>query len=417
MKLLIFTYAPAGLGHLRVTDALADSMPKDSEYVLLGSMDRFITWIHRFTSINSFGNYIFLKSQYGLFEEIFTNVYRKFLTLTTASLYRQVKEIVIKNSEAKEIWVIATHFGIAHQVGAFKERLMRETDRKIKLIVQVTDDTSQRIWCVWGADMTFVPSKFTQVKFQEYAARYNYDFISEVIPYPLSSSLTKRIPKEMGKRSTAFENDGEIKIAVPISGAMVGLAYITDLIRNLAKSHKKFRFFVLVKQSPFTQIFISLVSQIPEVTVITGKNDAEMVSLYELMYEQNIIHMEITKPSEQAFKAIISPRRVGGSILLLTDPVGRQESENIEFLKRHGLVAGVGAERSNDSFGPSAPRAIKMPQNPYEAAKYILYAIDSGIFANMARKFHFSKRSLESGEIGPKGAKMFWKILKSRFED
>ncbi len=416
MKLLIFTYAPAGLGHLRVTDALADAMPLGNPYYLLGSIDKFITWAHRFTSLNSFGKFIFLKSQYGIFEEIFTRGYRRFLVMTAGSLYKDVKKIIEENSQVEEVWVIATHFGMAHQIGSFKDRLMKETGKKIRLVVQVTDDTSQRIWCIWGADLTFVPSRHVQKEFEEYAARYNYKFVSEVIPYPLSPTLTAMIPKEKGSRSDVFKDNGEIRIAVPISGAMVGLAFVMELIMLLSKSGKKLQIWVLVKKSSMTKVFVSVLARIPGVIVVVGKNDAETVGLYELMYQENIIHLEITKPSEQAFKAILSPRRVGGSILLFTDPVGRQEIENIEFLRRHGLVAGIGAEIHKEKNGSSAPRAIKLPRNAGDAAKYIIHAIDSGVFEYMTSGFHFSEKSLESGEIGPLGAKKFWSVLEKKFE-
>ena len=165
MKLLIFTYAPAGLGHLRVTDALAESRPKNTQYVLLGSIDRFVTWVHRFTSINPFGKYIFLRSQYGVFEDIFTRFYRSLLVMSSGGVLRQLKEIALHNPECEDIWIVATHFGMAHQVGAIKERLIEETGKNIRLIVQVTDDTYQHIWFVRGADLTFVPSLFVKTKF------------------------------------------------------------------------------------------------------------------------------------------------------------------------------------------------------------------------------------------------------------
>jgi hypothetical protein len=66
MVFLVFTYAPAGLGHLRVTDALVDSRPKDYPFVILGSYDEFITNAHRFSSTNPIAKWIYETSQYGL---------------------------------------------------------------------------------------------------------------------------------------------------------------------------------------------------------------------------------------------------------------------------------------------------------------------------------------------------------------
>ncbi|KKT40587.1 hypothetical protein A3K29_04180 [Candidatus Collierbacteria bacterium RIFOXYB2_FULL_46_14] len=409
MKLLIFTYAPAGLGHLRVTDALAESRPKNSQYVLLGSIDRFVTWIHRFTSINPFGKYIFLRSQYGVLEDTFTNLYRIVLIMSSRGVLRELKEILLHNPECEDVWVVATHFGMAHQVGAIKEKLSKETGRNVKLIVQVTDDTYQHIWCVRGADLTFLPSKFVQKKFEKYAAEHNIPFVSEVIPYPLSSLLTNKLAKSMGLRQKVFsEKIGKINVAIPVSGAAVGLSYFTDLIQELKRVSDRFEFWVLVKKSPFTEMFISSMSRIANVKVLVGKNDIQMIELYELLYEKNLIHLEVTKPSEQAFKAIIYPTNVGGSVLLFTSPVGRQEKENIKFLERHRLMPNSGQA--------TAPRAIRLSVNPKIAARFIKWGVNSGLFRKMTSpNFKFSRKCLSSGEVGPGGAELFWKRVEKRF--
>ena len=406
---MIFTYAPAGLGHLRVTDALVESRPKNSPYILLGSIDRFVTWIHRFTSINPIGKFIFLKSQYGFFEDLFVLLYRKFLVFNLKTIHRQIRDIIERSPGGDEVWIIATHFGMAIQIGAIKQKLIKETGRMVRLIVQVTDDTSQHIWCIRGSDLTFVPSKHVKEKFVAYAKTKGIPFEGEVIPYPLSTMLTKRIPKGMGHRHKAFtETTGTIKIAVPISGAAVGLGYLTTLIRELGALSKRFEFWVLVKKSPFTEMFISAMTNLPRTNVLVGKNDIEMITLYELLYEKNLIHLEVTKPSEQSFKAIITPSRLGGSALLFTAPVGRQEIENIDFLERHGLLSTVGSI--------TYPRAVTLLDDPINAAKQIWEGVESGLFSRMtANNFSFSKSTLESGEIGGDGATQFWKKTLRKF--
>jgi len=409
VNLLIFTYAPAGLGHRRVRDALAESRPKNSQYVLLGSIDRFVTWIHRFTSINPFGKYIFLRSQYGVLEDIFTNFYRAVLIMSSGRVLKQLKEILLHNHDCDDIWIVATHFGMAHQVGAIKEKLIRETGKNIKLIVQVTDDTFQHVWCVRGADLTFVPSLFVKAKFEKYAKSQKINFVSDVIPYPLSSLLTRKLSKKLGVRQKVFsEKTGKINVSIPISGAAVGLSYFMDLIKELGRLSDRFEFWVLVKKSPFTEMFISSISMVANVNVLVGKNDIQMIELYELLYEKNLIHLEITKPSEQAFKAIIYPTAVGGSVLLFTSPVGRQESENINFLERHHLMP--------ESGQVAVPRAIRISINPKIAAKFIKRGVNSGLFRKMSSpNFKFSKKCLSSGEVGPDGARLFWKQVEKRF--
>lgn len=405
---MIFTYAPAGLGHLRVTDALVESRPQNTPYILLGSIDRFMTWIHRFTSINPIGKFIFQKIQYGLTEDIFTTVYRKFLILSSGPLYRQLLDIIERNPGNDEVWIVATHFGMAHQIGAIKQKLIKTTGRMVRLIVQVTDDTSQHIWCVRGANLTFSPSKYVKEKFEAYAQSKGIEFVCEVIPYPISSMLTGFLPKSVGTRHKVFTVEtGTIRVAIPISGAAVGLGYLTTLVKELGNLSIRFEFWVLVKKTPFTEMFIANMGKLSRVNILVGKNDIEMITLYELLYEKNLIHLEVTKPSEQAFKAILSPDRVGGSILLFNTPVGRQETENMEFLERHGLL----------STGESVtfPRAIKLPESPMEAANFIVEAVESGLFARMtADNFRFSNETLKSGEVGADGARLFWKISQER---
>lgn len=410
MKLLIFTYAPAGLGHLRVTDALVDSIPEKNSYLLLGSVDNFLTWIHRFTSINPVGKYIFLQSQYGIAEAIFTTLYRKFLVITSGTIYKQLRDIIARNRGVDEIYIISTHFGMAHQIGAIKEKLKMETGCMVRLVVQVTDDTSQRMWCVAGADLTFVPSHFVKRKLEHYARQKEVDFRCEVIPYPLSSLLVRKLTKKLGDRHLTFsKHTGVIRVAIPISGAAVGLGFVTMLVKLLSALSKRFEFWILVKKSPFTDMFISTISTMDRVNIMVGKNDNEMITMYENMYEQNLIHLEVTKPSEQAFKAILSPDKIGGSLLLFTSPVGRQEYENVEFLKRHGLLSSTGYV--------AYPRAISLPENAEEASKLIMWAVESGLFSRMtASNFRFSKQAMESGEIGGDGSRQFWKKVARYFD-
>jgi len=417
VKFLVFTYAPAGLGHLRVMDALVDSRPKECPYVILGSYDEFITNAHRFSSNNPIAKWIFESSQSGLLEDLVTVVYRRMLIWTSAQIYAQLKQIIEKNTKTDEFCVIATHFGMAHQIGAIKTRLVEETGKKIRLIVQVTDDTSQHMWCIKGADLTFVPSLHTKKGLQEYSDKKKMNLAFEVIPYPISPILTKKIEGE--SRDEVFSSaDGKINVAVPISGAAVGLPYITKLISSVRKKSDRFIFWVLAKKSVYTKYFLSTISRFPNVKIITGRNDNEMISSYCLMYQNNLMHIEITKPSEQAFKAILPPTLIGGSIMLFSSPVGRQEYENIEFLTRHDLMPHSNFYGSKEHMNgiENYPRAISLPKNPELAADFILWGLESGLFKKMgASGFEFSKKAVSSGEIGPSGAVEFWKIIKKHF--
>jgi len=417
VKLLVFTYAPAGLGHLRVTDALVDSRPKEYRYIMLGSYDRFITKFHRFFSVNPIAKWIFTVSQYGLMEDIVTATYRGILVMTSGQIYKQLTNIVNENRDSDEIWVIATHFGMAHQIGAVKERIINETGKVIRLMVQVTDDTSQHIWCIRGTDLTFVPSTYTKNELEKYSKKHKMNIDFEVAPYPLCPVLTNEM-KDVASRRKSFSSSKKINIAVPISGASVGLSYLTKLITSIVRKSDKFVFWVLVKKSMYTDMFLSSISKLPNVKLITGRNDNEMISLYELLYQDNLINLEITKPSEQAFKAILPPTLVGGSILLFTSPVGRQEYENIDFLVRQGLMprSSYDGVQDIDSSINNYPRAIRLSKNPDIAGNFIIWAHETGLFSKMSsEEFKFSERASSLGEVGPDGALKFWKIIQKKF--
>ncbi len=417
MKLLVFTYAPAGLGHLRVTGALVKSKPKDLSYVLLGSNDKFMTSIHRFTSVNPVARKIFENSQYGLAEDIFTKIYVWVLRRSTQAMFSKLLEIIDEHPGVTELTVVATHFGMAHQIGEIKELITKQTGVKVNLVVQVTDDSSQHIWCIKGADITMVPSAQTKDELSEYAKQKKIEFNCVVSPYPLSPLLIEKIPYKEGERSHAFqkgEND-QINIILPISGAAVGLSYHASLMNALDKLSNRFHFLVVAKRSSATRDFLMKISRMKWVELITGRNDNEVVRLYEKTYQENLIHIEITKPSEQAFKAMISPSLVGGSILLFTTPVGRQEFDNINFLKRHCLLPLGDKESGNNliSNGECIPRGIRLPSDPEVAAKFIMWCLEKGLFLKMSdSKFEYSPKSLMTGEINEKGAWLFWEELK-----
>lgn len=413
MKLIIFTYSPTGLGHLRVTDALASARPKDTPYIILGSFDKFMGWMHRVASVNRFVKSVFISSQYGKLEYFLTYIYRFFLRINTGGIYNQIIEVIRKNPSIDHFQIVATHPGLAHQIGAIKDKLIAKTGKKIDFIVQVTDDTYQYIWLVDGADLTIVPSNFVKEKFIKYAKTQNIRFVSEVVPYPIDVMLSEKLPSGLDRSGTFRDTNSAINVMVPVSGAAVGLMYLIELVQNLEKLSTRFKFWIIVRKASYTDFFISLLLRIPSVNIIVGKNDNEMISLYELIYQQNLIHLEVTKPSEQTFKALLPPSTVGGSILLLAAPLGRQEVENIAFLKRHSLTRSIFDVTFHQA---STLRSLILENDPAKAAGEIFRCSTDGIFEEMGKKeFVFSPESVKSGEVGACGSKLFWQVVERYF--
>jgi hypothetical protein len=344
--------------------------------------------------------------QRGQPEEMFTRLYRRFLRSTTKRLYQQLETLLEQHYEAPAaVLVVATHFGLAHQVAAIKDKISLEKGINIILALQVTDDSPQRIWYVAGADLIAVPSEQTKAALLNYGKLEHLPHVHfEVLPYPLSPLLTEMLTKEEYKRRLQqVRVDGleEIQVVIPISGAAVGLTFFRRLINALYSRSNRFRFHVVAKAAPYTQGFLRNLRTHPSVTLHTATTDREIIEKYDQLYRTVTVTLEITKPSEQAFKALISPQRQGGALLLFSHPVGRQEYDNLKFLERHHLLPTMSQQQQlwecaaqnktmngEDSAVLSQAltwRGIRLPDDPLSAANSIWWSLQQGLFNQMLR--------------------------------
>src|SRR5262249_14196267 len=145
--------------------------------------------------------------------------------------------------------------------------------------------------------------------------------------------------------------------------------------------------------------FLAEMATRPCVSVYSVKTDLAVVEIYERVYQERLISLEITKPSEQTFKALVSPKQRGGALLLFSEPVGRQERDNLAFLERHQLVPtptdqrqmwdmaarGVALDPDEGHLLGTAQRwrGVRVPADPVAAAQYILWSLQQGIFKRM----------------------------------
>lgn len=423
--LLIFTYAPAGLGHLRVTDALYDGLEENIHALLLGAEDRSLTVLHRITSVNTIARSIFEWVQYGSPEDFFTPYYRNHLRRNTKMLHTQLKTLIHEHiTPPKKILIISTHFSLAHQIAEVKKILFREERISVKLIVQITDDSPQKIWYVEGADAIFVPSCQTEKKLSLYGRRHGLKKVNFIVNlYPISPVLTKKISDEKSRKKQFEKNSAsKIHFCIPVSGAAVGLDYFLKIMEKLNSYSDRFVFYIVSKQAPFTKEFLKKASRRKNVQVFSSAEDREVVKHYEEVYKDNPIALEITKPSEQAFKALCDPSQVGGSILLFSKPVGRQEYDNLDFLSRHFLIPdellqkklwNMAKEKENAKDNEklmkivSYFRGLKISEDPEDAVNFIIWCLNEGIFEKM---LDFKKIAGDDHkhELGTEGVEMFW---------
>lgn len=421
---IIFTTAPTGLGHLRVTDALQEGLPKNVHSFILGASDPTLNYIHRLSSLNPFFRRLMYFFQYHpKAEQIFTNFYRRSLRRHTDETYLQLSTLLTTHyPKTKQAVVIATHFGLGHEIAAIAEKLEKETKVEITLVVVVTDDTFQKIWAVDGADIITVPSKLTKRLLTQYFKQKGFQLPKiPVIPYPISPKFSSHNAKIFSHRRSQLNMKSKTptQVLIPISGAAVQLDYLQSLVKYLCKCpDKPFEVSVVSKLAPFTKKFLGKIKSYPHLTVVTGGTDRQTVDLYqEVFFEEELPVIEITKPSEQTFKVLLEPRQTGGVIMLFTAPVGKQEIDNLGFLLRFGLIPD---QKETDVLysailkdKPEFPDSLKeratqwrgliLPEGAKRSSQFIKNCRQLGVFRQMLDYRRPHKKALAGN-----GVAQFW---------
>jgi hypothetical protein len=431
-NLLILTYAPAGLGHLRITDALYDGLPKTVNPVVLGSRDTSIQTLHRITSIHPIGRAIFEWLQSGPLARQANRLYRWSLRIDTRVVYDEISALIDERLDPpKKVLVVATHFGLAHKLAEVKQRLEREKQVRIVLVVFVSDDTFQHIWYVDGADLIAVTSSFIKEKYDAYGRSLGKSTPVAVVSYPLNPQRAALLsPRQWADRRNQLDpgRTTPIRVSIPISGAAVAMLYFTHLIAELRRKSDRFCFEIVSKDAPYTRAFLSGMSGKPYVDLRVGKKDREVVDLYDRLLNAEVISLEVTKPSEQAFKAMVGSRTRGGMILLFSEPVGSQEHDNLDFLTRHRLIpskedntslweiaessAGMKTELGRRLYAECKNwRGVRLPWRSKRSANFIWWMLNSGMFARMAAN-HRTIHLTDQGKPidGSKGVAEFWDL-------
>lgn len=427
--MIVLSYAQTGLGHLRVTDALYRGLPESIHPLTLHSQDESISAIHRVMTINTVTRTVLEWAQQGTFESIFTSSYRGYLRSHTQELTKQVLTLLnVRFKNPRHVVFVTTHFFLSHQLAEIKPFVEKKTGMKISVIVQVTDDSPQLFWYVPGADLTVVPSFRTKKALEAYGRRAHLPPVRFVVaPYPISPNLAKQsLKKCIEERRNQLDPDSSavVHCALPISGAAVGLSYLSVLVRELHARDRRFLFHVVSKDVPFTSAFLRSMKHKPFVTIASSTDDKQVVEAYEQLYQDTTIALEVTKPSEQAFKTLVTPHHNGGAIMLFATPAGRQEYDNIDFMRRHMLIPTIDetelmwdmafADAIMDASVASLfkklnhYRGVLVPENPHEAVQFIYWSWKRGMFAKMMEYKKPPLTGNHQDELGGNGVMRFW---------
>ncbi len=374
-------------------DAIKDGVPKTVVSYDLGIENIKASKIHEIGSrILPFIKLTEFYQTNPIAEFIVTRAYTRYLRRHNKGILEEFKKLKEKFPDKKKWVVISTHFALAHSISAVKKQLEEELDIKIYLCVVVTDDSPQRVWVVDGSDRTFVASEKTRTDLAKYFPKDRQDSV-KTISFPIS----ERLAQNLALNELQFVIDQldpkkvmPTQIEIPISGAAVQLDFFENFINDLCRNN--FEFTVIGQESSLTAAFFNKIRGFPRVQVSIGINPWQTVDLYEsLFYQASRPAIEITKPSEQAFKAILTPRQRGGVILLLTGPVGRQEYDNLNFLIRNKLMPSEVEQKQlfvetdfSKWIAPAAHwRALRLPDDAMIASNFVKKLKETGIFYSM----------------------------------
>jgi len=425
---VILTTSPAGLGHLRVMKALEQGLPKDTLLYRMGIEDPSLQWIHRITSRNTVLREMMEFVQFNpVAENIFTKRYRSYLHKQGQTLYGEFSRL-IKVSKPKKLVVVSTHFGIAHELSAIKTTLSKRFDIPILLAVVVTDDSPQKIWAVRGADIIFVPSDTTRTLLLEELEKQSTKVPQIiVVPYPISPKLSKKLSEsEWADRQSQVRRSSKsiMHVSLPISGAAVQLSYFQEVLKVLAMEQS--RVHVISRVTAYSQEFLEYCQSFDNVSMITDAKDQNVVDLYEKLYLNEVISIEITKPSEQAFKTLYTPKQRGGAVILFSQPVGRQEYDNIRFLRRHRLLPSLEAQNILNtlmSHGKADDlrkvkeeahywRGLLLPREGWQAGLGIMHLKRHGILEAM---MDFAGYMKGHEELSSRGVEVIWDTVEEYY--
>lgn len=424
---VVFAYMTAGLGHLRITDALFHGLPEEVNPLLFAPEDKITAFFHRLTSVNTLAKRILEWSQNGTPEDIYTKFFRWFLRSNTEDIYNQLSLVYAqRTSLPKTVLIVSTHFGMALQFVAIKRKFEQEKHVKMIIVMQVTDDSPQHLWYVPGIDMTFVPSEKTKRELLAYGRKHKLGEVPmEVLPYPVDPVMEVNLSEDEYKekiRQLDPEAKSSIHLAVPVSGAAVGMTFLTHMVDELYEKSDRFTFHIISKSTPYTQDFLQEMINRPFVKFEVSFSSREIIDKYADLYKRHVISLEITKPSEQAFKSLFCTTQKGGTILLFSEPVGRQEYDNLDFLRRHQLIPSKSEmeklwEKSEKGLvidgggqwileGARHWRGLILPDGSQKAATFIWWCLQQGILKTMVKDFACPRE--DTNEIGSDGVRKFW---------
>lgn len=245
-----------------------------------------------------------------------------------------------------------------------------------------------------------------------------------VVPYPVSGKLAEALTEHEyseRKRQVAPQGTAKTQLILPISGAAVQQDYFRRLLPVLSSDERSV-VTVVSRDSKYAREFLRWCGTMPLVETVADNFDLAVIAKYEREFLHQVLALEVTKPSEQTFKVLLNPKQRGGVVMLFTEPIGRQERDNIAFLRRHGFIPDQYDEEKMERLMRGEAKTVEselmararrwrgvlLPRADGKlAGEAILRLRESGILAAMVDFSGFSSHP----ELSPRGVELIWQKL------
>lgn len=323
-------------------------------------------------------------------------------------------------------WLVFTNADVAQAYARAKIKNPDHAFKEAKSIVVVTDNFPINIHLFWliPCDYLVVPNQETLAS--AYSALTYWDKMWPgqkppkivVNSFPIHPTHEEAMPTELQKnRRQALDSYDFTKpqAAFLLGGASVQAEYMQILVKQSCWWLQPYS---VLRNHIQTRSLQDAITSVPKGRVdLVSDNNALIQALNQRMSE-NPPDIIVVKPGELSNLARLPTDSRGGGQLFFTHPVGNQEKQNIEYLRRKGLMLSEfdGQKLIQDFKGktPTSPgkilywssqsrrlRAIRLPDDPYQAARFM----NSLYHHQILHKVHMDNQHLEP----PIGATRFWK--------
>lgn len=432
----------AGLGHNRVRQAISEAISLNGVRHRVDEItvkDMLASHAHGMGSNNKLAKWWTETIQQSVpLQRIIAGPYNEAILRHDAEVVVRAAQTFLDRCQNNEILLIAFHPDIAYNLCFFKTQLARRYNKNIRIAVYMTDHLlkPQYPWYQIDADFLIVPDHesgvqaLSQLEYWEKTMQgkrpEGVSGIPKIIevPYPIDPRLVQPLDRDSYQRRLErlrSDNGERLRMVMPLGGSAPQTKFMRSFAAGLVNTMD------ISTVAKATDSLVDFLSELRDlgVGVKAALESNEVLDLFIRTIETLLPEFFVTKPSEQTNLTLATPRQVGGGIVLLTEPVGDQEKQNLRWLQKRGLIP---SDRDAELLDQHLLRlrmdkleelrskarhwrGLRLPSDSAQAVRFVLAARNFGIFEAMGNY----QPATPSTETVWNGAQIFWQKMDEEY--